>query len=438
MAEATRLPTTKLPPSEAGHRRATKLTPASVEKLKPKQRRREIPDRGLPGLYLIIQPLPSGAKSWAVRYRRDGKSRKLTLGSWPVIDLGTAREQAREALTRVGRGGDPAHEKRIERRRRAEITGDNFESVVQLFIEKHARPKLRSWRKVARTLGLSPSRDDPNKLEVVKRGIVDRWGERKLGDIQRRDIIMLLDDIRDRAPIQANRTLAYLSKVFNWSVARDLVPANCCMGVGRAPEASRKRKLTEAELKAVWRAAGALNGHFGPIVQLLILTGQRRGEVAGMRWSEINLDDRLWSLSERRTKNKCEHTVPLSDAAIEIIRRLPRLNDLVFSNNGRRPVSGFATMKDGLDKTTGVTDWTLHDIRRTVASGMQRLGIRLEVTEKVLNHRSGSFAGIVGVYQQDDYSVEKRQALDAWARLVTAIVTDKPADNVVALRSSMT
>jgi len=415
---------------------AKSLTVASIEKLKPDpQRRCEVPDGRLPGLYLIIQP--GGAKSWAVRYRYGGRSRKFTIGPYPAFDLTAARQEASQALQRAQRGGDPAHEKRLERRRKTEAK-DDFESVVRLFIERYSKQNNRTWGRVARAFGLVPSNDEPCAAwPAIKGGLVARWGDRRIGDIARIDIIDLLDAIVARgAPIMANRTLAHLRKLFNWALDSELVTASPCAGVKpRAPEQSRDRVLNDAELKALWRAAEAMQGQFGPIVQLLILTGQRREEVGGMRWSEIDLDEKLWTLPASRVKNKTKHTVPLSAAAVAIIQGLPRRKgvDFVFSTTGRGSVSGFSRAKEHLNALTAFSDWRLHDIRRTVASGMARLGIALPVIEKVLNHRSGSFAGIVGVYHHHSYSEEKRHALDTWARFITTLVGES-ADNVVALR----
>ena len=202
-------------------------------------------------------------------------------------------------------------------------------------------------------------------------------------------------------------------------------------------EKSRNRVLSDDELKVIWTAADEMKWPFGSIVQLLILTGARREEVTGMRWSELDLDKKLWALPRTRVKHDAEHTVPLSEAAMAVIEDLPRIKkvDFVFSTTGKGPVSGFSKAKDRLDEVAAVSDWQLHDIRRTVASGMARLDITLPVIEKCLNHRSGSFAGIVGVYQRYSFSEKKRNALDAWARFVTALVSDKPAENVVALRA---
>jgi integrase len=207
------------------------------------------------------------------------------------------------------------------------------------------------------------------------------------------------------------------------------------MGIERpAPEQSRERVLADKELKSIWQAADELGHPYAGIVKLLILTGQRRNEIAGLRWSEIDLDVRSLHLPAQRTKNARAHDVPLSAQALAIVAGLPRLvdADLVFTVK-RKPVTGFSRAKERLNGASGVTDWTLHDIRRTVASGLQRLGVRLEVTEAVLNHKSGSMAGIVGVYQRHDYASEKRDALQRWADHVDALVSGAKA-NVVALR----
>jgi integrase len=420
------------------------LTVAAVAKVKPKlnpKRRREIPDGLLPGLYLIVQP--SGAKSWAVRYRHGRKSRKHTLGSYPALELKDARDEARKALQQVQKGADPAQEKKIQRRR-ADVKADDFEAIARLFIERHQKPKNRSWKETARLLGLGPDKakaeaaGDPKSFVAAKGGLVAKWSDRKIGDISKADILAAIDDIVDRgAPIIANRTLAALRTLFNWALGRALIDLSPCAGVKPpAPEKSRDRMLSDDELRAVWNAAGEIGWPFGDITRLLILTGQRRDEVAQMEWSEIDLERKLWTLPRGRVKNDNGHEVPLSAHAIEIIRKLPRLKDcaFVFSTTGNGPVSGFAKAKERLDEKAGVAHWRLHDLRRTVASGMARLGIALPVIEKVLNHSSGSFRGIVGVYQRHSFSDEKRAALDAWAAQIERIV-NPPGDNVIELRA---
>jgi integrase len=409
-----------------------KLTAAAVEKAKPHPtRRREIRDGDTAGLYLVVQT--SGHKSWCVRYRIGRRPIKYTLKGFP--SLVEARKQARNVMNAVDSGKDPHAEKKAERRR--ELEQDDFEAVARSFIEKHCigkrdEPHLRRWRDVARILGLKPLKAGPKTLDVIPGGLVARWGDRKIGSIVRGDVVRWQDGYED-TPILGNRALAHVRKLFAWALERDLVAVNPCSGIKpRAPEVSRDRVLSDNELLRIWNAADG--DGYGAIVRVLILTGQRREEVGAMRWSELDLDKRLWTLPPARTKNKQWHTVPLSDAVIDIIKAQPRIHgsDFVFTLTGRTPINGFSRGKRRLDEISGVVAWRLHDIRRTVASGMAALGISLPVIEKVLNHKSGSFAGIVSVYQRHDFSGEKRAALEAWARYVTSL--DRPVDNVVELK----
>jgi integrase len=250
-------------------------------------------------------------------------------------------------------------------------------------------------------------------------------------------VIELLDSVKKRAPVMATNVFAVIRKLFSWSVARDIIAASPCVGVETpAVVESRDRVLTDDEIKRLWSAAGELGHPFGHITKFLLLTGQRRDEVAGMAWGEI--DARLWTIPKERAKNSKTHDVPLSDAALAVldeVRLAPRVyspNGLMFTKTGETPASGFSKAKTQLDKRmgTGVPPWRLHDIRRTVATGMQKLHIPLEVTEAVLNHISGSRAGIVGIYQRHEYFDEKRQALETWGRYVTALVKGQ-ACNVV-------
>jgi integrase len=418
-----------------------KLTAIAVEALKPTAERQEILDSG--GLYFIVQP--SGVKSWALRYRRkgDGKAIKHTIGSYPAVTLKDARSAAIALRAEIERGADPHGAKIVARRQTVE---DSFEAVARRYIADLQRRRKRSWEWYGRLLGLAPN-GSPETLDIIRDGsvdqrgrrrrvsLVDRWGARRIGDIKDTDIIDVLDRISGYAPILANRLHAVLSGLFTWARKKRLVAANPCTGLDRpAAEHSRDRILDDQELRAVWQAAGELGHPWAGIVRLLILTGQRRNEIADLRWSEIGEEN--FHLPATRTKNARAHDVPLSDQAMAVIATLPRLADAdrVFTIK-RKPITGFSRMKERLDQESGVAGWTLHDIRRTVASGLQRLGVRLEVTEAVLNHRSGSTAGIVGVYQRHDYAPEKRAALQRWADHLDALVSGK-GGKVVALRAA--
>jgi integrase len=441
------------------------LTAASVEKLKSDPARRlEIADGLLPGFYLVIQP--SGRKSWAARYRAGGKPRKLTLGSFPAMKLEEAREAARKAIRDAQAGADPAAQKQ-ETKRAAKVAElaerDSFDAVARLFLVRYAKPKNRSWVEQARQLGLvadptkPDGREDPNTFKHRPGGAAEAWEGRRIQDITRRDVIELLDGIADRGmPIMANRVLAVLRKLFGWAVERDIITANPADKI-KAPgaETRRERTLSDEELRAVWIAAEGIGYPFGPFVQMLILSGQRRDEVAGMSWREIDGKAALWTLPASRTKNGRAHDVPLAASAVALLNGQPRIagdGRLVFSTTGETAISGFSRAKTRLDKdalallrqwakergedaeAVELPHWTLHDLRRTAATGMARLGIDLPVIEKVLNHVSGSFAGIVGVYQRHSFADEKRRALETWASFVSALVTGEDGGNVVPMR----
>lgn len=426
------------------------LTPRGIEAEKPAAARREIPDGLLPGLYLVVQP--SGAKSFAVRYRHAGAPRKLTIGPHPTIDLASARTLGGKALRAAAEGRDPATEKREakgESKRAAieEARGkrDLFENVAREFIERHAMKSNReaTWRETARILGFRPDAD--GKLAEVGGDVMSAWKGRKIQEITKRDVITLLDAVNDRAPIMANRVLSAVRKLFNWCLARDVIAVSPCTLVEPpAPERSRERILTDDEICKLWAATEVEGWPFGPLVKMLLLTGQRLGEVGGMRWEELDLEAKLWTMPGERVKNGQKHEVPLSDLAVEILKSQPRIKTtkgFVFTTTRNAAVSGFSRAKDRLDAAMAGDDeaiahWTFHDLRRTMASGMARLGIQLPVIEKVLNHTSGTFRGVVGVYQRHSFSDEKRAALQTWASFVQSTVSGEKPDNVFALRAA--
>jgi integrase len=229
-----------------------------------------------------------------------------------------------------------------------------------------------------------------------------------------------------------------LGKLFTWLVARDVITVSPCQGVERpASNPPRDRVLDDSEIAALWQACGE-EGAAGAAARLLVLTGARRGEAFGARWSEVDAAELAWKLPRERVKNGVAHTVPLATQAWALLAAQPRFVgcDLVVTGDGRRGIGGHSRLKRNLDARVKLArPWTLHDLRRSVASGMQRLGVRVEVIEQVLNHRSGTFRGIVGVYQRHDYLDERRVALQRWADHVEQLVGGKPA-KVVTLRGS--
>jgi len=356
-----------------------------------------------------------------VRYRNCGRPRKLTLGRYPGIDLSSARELARKVLVAVAEGRDPVLEKKNAHREIAGRERDLFEKVAAQFLERYAKANTResTWREAER---------------LLNRDVVPNWKGRAVREISRRDVIELLDrKVDEGSPIMANRVLAAVRRLFGWCVERGILETSPCFGVkAPAPERSRDRVLSDLELRLVWKACDTIGWPFGPLTRLLILTAQRRDEVSEMTWSEVDLDAKVWTIPRERTKNDVAHEVPLSDATVEILRSLPIVIGkprYVFTTTGATPVGGFSRAKDRIDAavstmTVGAEPllrWTFHDLRRTAASGMARLGINLPVIEKVLNHTSGSFAGIVGVYQRHSFADEKRCALEKWSRFVLSL-----------------
>jgi integrase len=402
---------------------AKALTQLAIDKARPRSERCEIPDGKAPGLYLTVQP--SGKKSWAFRYRHKGLSRKLTIGPYPEISLGEARTLASEARIKVARGGDPAANKRVAREaaldeRRAEQ--DKIESVAERYVERHAKPNNRTWKETER---------------LLKKHIAAAWRDRRLGDIKRRDVHDLLDGIvAEGKPSLANAVFSTFRGLCSWAVQRDIIPTSPCQGV-KAPTAKpeRERVLNDDEFRLIWNACDRLGWPYGPITKLLAITGQRLSEVSKARWDEFDLEAGIWVLPSYRVKNGVEHTVPLSETAVHILKSLPRIasdEDLVFTGDGKSPPGGFNRAKRRFDELAPLPHpWVFHDLRRTVASGMARLGQPVHVVEAVLNHRSGAIRGVARVYNRHDYAAEKRAALEAWSRHVEKLLADQPADNVI-------
>lgn len=393
------------------------LTTRAIEAFKGSDRRREIPDGALPGLFLVVQP--SGAKSWAVRYRVGTRTRKLTLGRYPALSLADARTRGRDALRAVADGVDPAIDKRD---RRAAV--DTVAALAEEFLRRH----------------VAKNRTAAETTRMFQKDILPAWGPRLVASISRRDVAELLDGVTDRgSPVMANRVLAAVRKFFNWCTERDVIDHSPAAGLKPpAKEMARDRILNDEEVRLFWTATGRLGWPFGPLFRLLLLTSARRDEVAGMRWSEIEGD--RWTIPAVRAKNGKPLTLKLTTPALTLLDNLPRLDstDLVFTTNGVRPVSGFSRAHQRLcecmqaDAQTDIPRWTLHDLRRTAASGMARLGVPLPVIERVLNHVSGSFGGIVGVYQRHTYEDEMADALERWSGFLVRL---SEGGDVVPLRA---
>jgi integrase len=410
----------------------TVLTTRFVAAAKPKRDdagapvRAEYPDAACPGLHLVVQP--TGTRSWAFRFRRraDRKSVKLTIGKAGEggLSLSGARAAAATHRHRLERGMAPVTGV-TPVTAESGGSGDKIETAVAAFLELHVRRKNRA----------SHARATERIFNSI---VLPAWRGRTIGNIRRRDVIELVESIAvDGRGYRANRTLAALSKVFNWLVARDALAFSPVTGVEPPhKEEVRERVLSDAELRAVWLACEH-DGALGQAIRMLILTGARRNEVGRMEWSEIDDERRIWTLPAERSKNGCKHEVSLSSQAWALIEARPRFAGCpyVFSADGKGPVNSWGKVKRRISTRTGIAaeTWRLHDLRRTAATGMQKLSVQVPVIEKALNHQSGVFRGVAGIYPRHDYADEIRIALQRWADRVDEIVGGKPA-KVVALR----
>jgi integrase len=403
----------------------TVLTARFVAAARPKRNgvgnavRAEYPDAACPGLHLIVQP--TGSRSWAFRFRRrtDRKSVKLTIGKAGEggLSLAAARHAAAAARHRFEQGVAPV----------TGVTGvtgqsggggDKIETAAASFFELHARRKTRSSTAWATE-------------RVFNRIVLPAWRGRSIASIRKRDVIELVEGVAASGRgYLANRTLGTVSKFFNWLVARDALAFSPVTGIEKPhKEEVRDRTLSDDELRQLWLACEG-DGPFGQALRVLMLTGARRNEVSQMRWSEID-EEGTWTLPRERSKNHRPHKISLPSQARAIIAVMPPIADcdFVFTADGKRPVTGWDKAKFRISAKAGIAadTWRLHDLRRTCASGMQKLGVSVPVIEKVLNHISGTFHGIVGVYQQHDYADEVRIALQKWADRVEQIIGGKPA-----------
>jgi integrase len=430
---------------------AKALTAASVKRYRADKKRREIPDGGCPGLHLVVQP--TGAKSWALRYRRpDKRTAKLVLGSVfeqedresdtpPVVGghltLAAAHRLVAELRHQIAQGRDPGVTHMAERERNRLRTVDHakntFDIAAKDFVEQYASKKTRRWQEQARLLGIKPK-----DLALIPKGLADRWSKTPIAEIDAHDIHSIVDETRRcGAPglvrrsdgpteARARAMLSCLSRMFTWLVQHRRLSQSPCAGVHRpdTPKA-RDRVLSDGEIAKFWKAADAERGEFRAVLKLLLLTGCRLNEVAGMKPSELSDDGKMWNIPSARTKNGRPHSVPLSqlaqgvlaDAAENIEQRA-----FVFTTTGVARVGSWSKIKVRLDSRMKIPHWRLHDLRRSAATGMAEIGVAPHIIEAILNHISGAKAGVAGTYNRAVYSNEKRIALERWAAHVQGVV----------------
>jgi integrase len=365
-----------------------RLTDSRVAAIKPPAKgQEEYPDDLVTGLRLRVGA--GGRKAWIVRARAGRKQVNKTLGAYPLLSLAAARDAGRAFLIQLASDEQPR-------------TDRTFGELAQAWIEKVAKPRNRSWRLQER------------RLEIH---VLPRWRTRKLSTIRRADVRDLIDTIEGE--VAPNRVLTLVRTIFRYAMAQDWIDASPVEGIGKPnSEVPRDRHLDMTEARRVFEGADLLGYPFGPFVKLLLLTGQRRTEVAAMRWADVDLEGATWTLPAEAAKNGKAHLVPLSPPALAILKAIPILGPFVFTETGKTPISGFSKAKSRLDafltaRGGALAPWVLHDVRRTVATHMVRLGTPELVVGRVLNH---SAQGVTAkVYALHSYAPEKRAALEGWA-----------------------
>lgn len=378
------------------------LTSKTLEALKPQVKRYEVHDVYCPGMSVRVSA--QGQKVFTVKFRYGLAQKRMKLGIYPRISLATAREKAIDILRQVDEGIDPT-----KRRRTANL---KVESVCRDFIRLHAQPRNKSWREAER---------------ILEREFITTFGQRDIREIKRFDVLEMMDAALARgSSYQANRILSHIRKLFNWCLERGVIEASPIVGL-KPPtkELSRERTLEDDEVARLLRACRNDVYPFRQFAPLLLATAQRRGELAEMRWSEIDFEAKTWVIPSERSKNGKAHVVPLSAFSLGMLAEVPRFldcNDYVFTTTRKSPVSGFSK---ALCRLSEGSDWRWHDLRRTAATGMARLSVAPHVVEKILNHVSGIISGISAVYNRHFYDHEKRDALEQWGEALSRLASEK-------------
>lgn len=382
-----------------------KLTDKTLKGLRPpRSGQLDVWDELLPSFGVRVGS--TGRKSFIIGTRVKGKFRRITLKpQYPALALADAREQARRIIADAQSGISP------ELRKKREEKG-TFGAVATAFMEDFAN-KHRTRGEMQR------------KIDVELR----EWHDTPITEIARGDIKELLREKARSAPISANRLKSLISKIFTWALKEEIIAASPALSLdppgGIEKDRQRERNLTAEEIKAVWGGCEQVGYPFGPLFQMLLVTGQRRGEVAAMKWSQITPEG--WMLPAESAKTKSGHLVPLSSLARDIIGQVPEIGEYVFRSRNDKPLQGWSNAKERIDGLARIADWHVHDLRRTFATQLRRLGIERLVVSKLLNHAEG---GVTRLYDRYTADPEKTAAMERWANRLREIISGAEADNV--------
>lgn len=353
-----------------------------------------------------VRVYPSGKKAYILSYRNNHRQKRMmTIGQTNKITLDTARHQAIQHLASIVQNIDPVEQRRKTNKRKS------LKRVFHDYMERSVKPRNKTWQETER---------------IFNTDIHPKLGSKPIQDISKADVITLIDGIVDRGShIMANRTLAHLKRFLNWCVERDIIDHSPADKLRKpSQEISRDRVLSHDEIHALWKGCHKDGYPYGDMIKLLLVTGQRIGEVTNMTWDDVDLDNARWALPREKTKSNRSHIIPLPSLAIDVLDHAKQFrharSNLVFTTNGKTPFSGFSKAKKRLDgymrKKLGgqFEDWRHHDLRRTAASEMAALGVAPHIIERILNHSSGVISGVAAVYNRYEYFDEMVDALEAW------------------------
>jgi integrase len=440
------------------------LTSISIRNMKPEEVRKEYPDGGCRGLYVVVQP-NSGQKSFAVRCRVNGKPAKITLGKFVFDDpaakgktnpkigdaltLAAARKFAADMMHQIAGGGDPVASKRLGKEQEDRRREDTFRSVAERYMKREAGMKLGTDGNAS--FDESKLRTGHERWLMLQRSAFPTLGSRPIAEIKKSDIIKLLDRLADGelkdhngkkikgGDVAADRMLAVIRKIFSWHASREddfRSPIVTGMNRVKASEQARKRVLTDPELRAIWTTASQLEGAFPSFLRFLLLTGARRAEASEMTWEEVSSNGD-WLLPASRNKVKRDLVRPLSQAAQAVLAAQPKIGEFVFSSDGRTSIAGYSRHKKRFDAAVleklrkqdpeagPLDNWTLHDCRRSARTWLSRAGVNADIAEQCLGH---VLAGVRGVYDRHEFYDEKKRAFEMLAQQIAAIVDPTPTN----------
>jgi integrase len=374
------------------------LTELTIRKAKPADKRYDLFDASARGLGLRVAI--SGTKSWFIMRRFNGRMLRITFGRYPEISLANARLKVPEVLREMADG-------RTQGQRKTDL----FKIVLEEWLKKdQAKNKSVHQVKMAMYLHALPA-----------------LGNMSVTSITKRDVNKMIDKVVDAgSPVAANRILAYTKRFFSWCKERDILDQSPVEAIKLpSKENDRDRVLNLGEIKSFWISCDKMGYPWGPVFQLLLLTGARLKEISQASWSEISISDRTLDLPGSRTKNERAHQIQLSVQTLKILLSLPKVEgqDFLFSTNGKTPVSGFSKVKKRLDILCGVANWRFHDLRRSFAThSSEKLSVSPVIVDKILNHRTGQVRGVTAVYQRGEYLAERREALQKWGDYIERLV----------------